>query len=117
MSNNNSILLLLLMKMVPGILTWCLYGSFTHSDDVYEASYSPDGGRILIATKDGKNDVYDAFSLTVVHTAPTREKSISAKFSPDGQYIAIGMDNDSVIILDGNTYDFVADLPTAFGEV
>ena len=44
------------------------------------------------------------------------EKAFSAKYSPDGNYIAFGLTNDSVIILD-SSYGFVADISTAFRDV
>ena len=91
---------------------WCFNGSFSHSDDVYEATYSPDGTKILVASKDGDHAIYDAFNFSLLHTYSSSESAKSAKYSPDGQYIAIGMDNDSVIILDGSTYGFVANIPT-----
>jgi WD40 repeat protein len=44
-------------------------------------------------------------------------KAYSAKFSPNGQYIAFGLANDSVIILKASDYSFVVNIPTKFGEV
>ena len=43
-------------------------------------------------------------------------KALSAKYSPNGNYIAFGLNNDSVIILD-SSYGFVTDISTAFGDV
>ena len=100
--------------IVP-LTAWCFYNEYMHSDDVYGASYSPDGSKVVIAAKDGKNYIINAISMQVEYPYVS-EQCRSAKYSPDGNYIAFGLNNDSVIILD-SSYNFVADLGTNFGDV
>ena len=41
----------------------------------------------------------------------------AAKFSPDGNYIALGYKNSSVVIINANTYATVTEVPLTFQDV
>ena len=58
------IILIIALCIVP-ITPWCFYNEYIHSDDVYGASYSPDGGKVVIASKDGKNYIINALSMQI----------------------------------------------------
>ena len=45
--------------------SWCYYHQFIHTDEVYEASYSPDGSKVVLASKDGNNYIYNALTMLV----------------------------------------------------
>lgn len=108
--------LLLIFIHFPLCSSWCHYGRLTHTNDVYEASYSPDSSKVVVASKDNNHYIYNPVSFQVEYPYVGSTKSLSAKFSRDGLYIAIGLQNNSIVIL-SNSYAFVAAVPSAIGAI
>ncbi len=109
---------LLLVFLVWESVQWCYINRISHSADVYSAQYSPDGKLIVFATADQKHYTISATSAgypTVDFYNPG-SNSLSAKFSPNQQYIAYGLTNGSVII-HSNSYTYVQRLNTAFQTI
>ena len=106
----------LLACLLPTANSWCYFGMFTHTNDVHEASYSPDGSKVVIASKDNNHYIYNALSFLVDYAFTATTKANTAKYSRNGAYIAFGLQNNSVLIL-SSSYTFVAAVPTAFSVV
>ena len=105
----------ILLSIFVGCSAWCFYNEYLGTGEIYGVDYSPDGSKIVIAAKDGKNYIINARNMQVEYPYVSK-KSWSAKYSPDGNYIAFGLDNSSVIILD-SSYNFVADLISVSSEI
>lgn len=112
--HSGKLLILSLLFLVAS--PWCLYHSFRHDDNLYEASYSPDGALVAVGSDNGKHRIYSSPSNQVVYTYPANQKAYSVKYSPNQQYLAFGLENDSIIILN-STYGFVKELPTSFDRI
>ena len=112
---NSLIILFLLFFGVP-ITPWCLYKTHPHTDTLYEASYSPNGKVIVLASKDGNNYALESISLNPVNTYSAGVVTYSAKFSPDGNYIAYGLTNNSIIIHD-SSYNHVTTIGSGLIEI
>jgi WD40 repeat protein len=115
--SHRALLTLLLGLLAAGARPWCLYGSFTHSNDIFDASWSPDGNMIVVGGKDNKQWVYDSKSFAVVYNPTGSPQCNSARFSPNQQYIAYGMQNSSVLIVDVSGFSINTAIPTAFAVV
>lgn len=109
-------LLSLISVLLKSGTSWCYFGMFTHTNDVLEASYSPDGSKIVVASNDNNHYIYNALSFLVEYPLTATTRANTAKYSRDGLYIAIGLQNNSVLIY-SSSYTFVAAVPTAFGVV
>jgi WD40 repeat protein len=71
-------------------LGWCvpLTGSMRHHDGVISAQFSPDGQRVVTASKDNTARVWDAASGKPIGEPMKHEDWVnSAQFSPDGQRV------------------------------
>lgn len=106
---------IILLSICVGCSAWCFYNDYLGTDDIFGVNYSPDGSKIVIASKNGDNYIINARNMQVEYPYVSR-KCFSAKYSPDGNYIAFGYDNSTVIVLD-NSYNFVADLTSAISEI
>jgi WD40 repeat protein/tRNA A-37 threonylcarbamoyl transferase component Bud32 len=72
-----------------------------HEDDVLGIAFSPDGGRIVTASFDGKVKVWDAASGRELLTLDQHETSVAGvAFSPDGRQIASASDDGTVRVWD-----------------
>jgi WD40 repeat protein len=56
--------------------------------DVVDVQFSPDGLRLLTASRDGTVDVWDSRTGGLLGTLATEAEVLSARFSPDGRRIA-----------------------------
>jgi Tol biopolymer transport system component len=95
--------------------SWCYFNKFSTANDVFEASYSPDGQYIVVAINDKRNYVYETatYSAVFTYTLPTGWICYTAKFSPDQNFLAYGLQNSTVMIFDGN-FNYVTKFGTAF---
>jgi hypothetical protein len=48
--------------------SWCYFNKFSTANDVFEASYSPDGQYIVVAINDKRNYVYETATYSAVFT-------------------------------------------------
>jgi WD40 repeat protein len=108
-------LVVVALLMVSGA-PWCYYGKVGHTNDVYEATYSPDGSKIVVASRDGRHYIYDALSFAIIYQYISTI-AYTAKYSPDRQYIAFGLQNSTVIVLSGVDYSFVTSIALGFSTV
>ena len=76
---------------------WTKTHQWTHSNDIFEASFSPDGNYIAIASNDGNNCVYDAVAYQNTYCVSGGGSGYSAKFSDDQKYVAFGRQGDVAI--------------------
>ena len=103
-------LCLLALLILPAD-SWCYYNKIHHTDEVSDVTFSPDGTLVAVASKDTNHYIYSTLSLSVVYPYTAQDKAYKARFSPDQQYIAIGLNNYTVMILDAN-YNYVIALST-----
>lgn len=97
---------------------WTETHSWTHSNDVWEASFSPDGNYLAIASNDGNNCVYDAVAYSNTYCV-SGGTGYSAKFSDDQKYVAFGRQGD-VIVYDASvlpTETYVTTLESLYSQV
>jgi WD40 repeat protein len=62
-------------------------------EPLVDASFSPDGSRILVAGGDGRARLYDAGSNRLLHTLDHGALLNSASFSPDGKTVLTGSED------------------------
>jgi WD domain, G-beta repeat len=81
--------LLLAETTIPGVLSSHSQTAFQgHTDEVYSAVFSPDGRRVLTASKDRTAQLWEAESGKLVATFQGHSGwVISAVFSPDGRRV------------------------------
>ena len=99
--------------------TWERTRQWTHTDDVFEASFSPDGNYIAIASNDGNNCVYDAVAYVNRYCLSGGDSGYSAKFSDNQKYVAFGLQGD-VAVYDATvlpTKTFVTTLTSVYSQV
>jgi WD40 repeat protein len=80
-----------------------------HGDQVYDVAYSPDGTRIVTASRDSTLRIWDAgtgVQLAVI--SGDRLRFRSAFYSPDGSHIATTSEDATVRIWDAHSGDPVA---------
>lgn len=88
--------------------TWNLVGQdIDYADSSPGADFSHDG-RLVTASLDGYIRIYrvsnSGLRLVAKQTAPGGKQPYSARFSPDGRFIAVGFaDSPAVNVLDGST--------------
>jgi WD40 repeat protein len=56
----NLLLIVALGCLLTPVGSWCFYGKFKHSNDVYQVSFSPDGSKVVVASKDNNHFIYNA---------------------------------------------------------
>jgi len=61
---------------------------------------------MAVGSDNRKHHIYQSPSNQIVYTYMANMRAYSVKFSPNQQYIAYGLENDSIIILN-STYHFV----------
>ena len=64
-----------------------LLASFDHQDEVYDAAFSPDGARILTASRDKTAKLWDAASGKLLASFDHQDSVKNGAFSPDGTRI------------------------------
>jgi WD40 repeat protein/predicted Ser/Thr protein kinase len=83
-----------------------------HTQEVNSATFSPDGGRLVTASRDGTVRVWEAATGREVRTLGRHTGgAFTAVFSPDGTRIASGGQDRSVRLWDAATGDELIRLP------
>jgi len=95
-----STILQLLLRHTWPIPVACL----THGKEVSAAAFSPDGRRVVTASKDGTAQVWDVRSGRVIGK-PMRHQGevVTAAWSPDGRWIATGSKDHTARLWDART--------------
>jgi WD40 repeat protein len=83
-----------------------------HRDWVTDASFSPDGTRVVTASEDGTARVWRAASGRTLQVLRHGDRVNIASFSPDGTYVATGADDRLARVWDSRTGREVARLRT-----
>ncbi len=74
---------------------------------VTAAVYSPDGRRILVASKDGKARILDAASFRVLHVLPHGAAVTSASYGPGGATVVTTSEDGTARLWDAGTGSLV----------
>ncbi|MGA2296281.1 MAG: T9SS type A sorting domain-containing protein [FCB group bacterium] len=72
---------------------------------ILDVRYSPDGSKIACAGNWGDTivNLWDAKTKSLINTIPTGSSNFKFNFSPDGNKIITGSDNNSIYLWDANT--------------
>ena len=92
-----SALLIVLLLVLPAVGQWTYKGSFDVNNDVKEVSFSPDGSRILVVCNGGSVCLYDSTPTSfpiISGSCFNGGTTLTGKYSPNGNYIAVGSDGD-----------------------
>ena len=109
--------MIVLLLWAAGDAAWVYVTKFNVNQVINEASYSPDTSKISVATDSNSHYVYSTGSYSLLHTYAAGSKALTTKFSPDQNYIAFGLQNNSVTLLNANTYAPINSISTLFSEV
>ena len=99
---------------------WNYFTQLTMNNDVNEVSFSPDGTRFIVATESSQHCMvsFVGFAQHFCYNAPSA--CLSAKFSPNGNYLAFGLQNGKIHIRNGSnhpTYPAITNISTNFNPV
>jgi WD40 repeat protein len=77
-----------------------------HDGIVWSAAFSPDGSRVVTASRDGTARIWDAMSGEELHVLRGHEGGVSsAAFSPSGELIVTGSNDGTARVWDAATAD------------
>lgn len=95
--------LYLFFSLLPVAHPWCLKTTFNQTDDATDVDYNVNNNLILSTGQNvGKVFVYDAFNYTLLYTYSVAGRTCQcSKFTKDGTYIAVGLDNGTVLLING----------------
>ncbi len=89
-----------------------------HEDHVLDAAWSPDGRRVVTASRDKTARIWDAQSGRLLQTLVGHKESVTcAAWSPDGQRIVTASEDKTARIWDANTGRMHVELAQHGGEV
>jgi WD40 repeat protein len=71
----------------------------------------------VVGCTDTKHYVYDAATYSVLHPFTATTPASAARFSPDGKYLAYGLRNSTVIVLNATTYAFITSISLLITQV
>ncbi len=75
-----------------------------HSDWLYSAEFSPDGGKIVTASQDGTAQIWDAYNGTLRQTLEGHDKAVThAHFNWNGSRIVTASNDKTARIWDSDT--------------
>ena len=104
-SSRLSLSLIIVILMVWGVAPWCYYTAFTVSGEVSMLDYNSDNTRIILTDfTAGTADIYDPIYYQSLHSISVAGRKVhSARFTKDTNYLAVGLDNGTVLFLDGKS--------------
>jgi WD40 repeat protein/serine/threonine protein kinase len=82
--------------------------SFSHQDVVNDAAFSPDGARILTASRDKTAKLWDAASGKLIASFAHQDAVVHAAFSPDGARILTASADHSAKLWDAPSGQLIA---------
>lgn len=83
---------------------------FSHSDTIYTLMFSPDGGTLATASRDGSAKLWDAASGKLTATLRHDRKVTKLAFTPDGRTVATGSEDRTARLWDVATGRLIATL-------
>ena len=95
--------------VIKKVETWKEHQRFTTQADIASASLSPDGTMIVTGGAAGNVVAWD-LTGNELFSIPYSGAVFCTQFSPDGRYLAVGGENDQVMIVDVATQQKVTDL-------
>jgi WD40 repeat protein len=107
---------LLVNLLLVGVNAWCYDSEITQFSSATEIDFSPDNLTFLAV--DSTNNLVNFWRIdtkALVHSYPATNTPKSAKFSKDGNYIGVGLQNGTIIILTASTYAVSSTLNNPLG--
>jgi WD40 repeat protein len=75
-----------------------------HEEEIYAAAFSPDGGRVVTASRDGMARIWEAATGKELRVLRGHEKAVrAAAFSPDGKRVVTASEDNTARIWDAET--------------
>ena len=108
---------LLFLALLPSASSWCYYGKFTHTAEVLDANYSPDRQLFVVGSTGSNHYVFNATTFIPVYQYNASTAASSATFSPNQHYIAYGLRNSTIVILNATDFSFVKDVSANFSQI
>lgn len=107
---------------IMGLLVACTssisyYTKINEASSVNSVHFSPDSTLIVVGSGSNKHNIYSLSTLTPVYTYAATSACNSAKFSPNQRFIAFGMTNTSVVILNAADYSLNMTITSKFNPI
>lgn len=108
---------LLLLCLLRPSLQWCLYTHFAETATINEVDVSSDGQYLLTASESKQLTLWNTSTFQPIAAYNINKRVLTAKFSRDQSLIAVGMDQNNVVILGVPSLNVVTSVTTAHGVV